>query len=127
RAALKKELGAKESKLDLLGLSFRGSLGMGLKSWGDLYYLWSLERVGVIFNLKTIGGKDWYAWGAPIIVDAQRPDAAGSGRHPGIPDTCFALLFLKRHHLSPNLTEFLKRRPLADLARTPITKSPNSK
>ena len=30
----------------------------------DLYYLWSLERVGVLYNQKTLGDKDWYSWGS---------------------------------------------------------------
>src|SRR5438874_11690380 len=29
----------------------------------NLYFLWSVERVAMLYNLKTIGGKDWYRWG----------------------------------------------------------------
>jgi hypothetical protein len=32
------------------------------------YFLWSLERVAVALDLQTIGKKDWYAWGAEILV-----------------------------------------------------------
>jgi hypothetical protein len=32
----------------------------------DLYALWSVERVAVLYNLKTIGGKDWYGWAAAL-------------------------------------------------------------
>ena len=39
------------------------TLKLGADSIGDLYWLWSVERVGVIYSLPTIGGKDWYAWG----------------------------------------------------------------
>ena len=29
----------------------------------DLYYLWSVERVGVLFNLDKIGEQDWHSVG----------------------------------------------------------------
>ena len=48
--------------------------GVGL---GDLYFLWSLERMAVIYDLKMISGKDWYAWAAPLIVGANGRTAAG--------------------------------------------------
>jgi hypothetical protein len=79
----------------------------------NLYFLWSVERVGVICNLPEIGGKDWYGWGAEILLDHQRSDGgwhAGPevypGAHPHV-DTCFALLFLRRANLAPDLTERL--------------------
>src|SRR5262249_35710341 len=37
----------------------------------DYYFLWSLERVGMIYGLKTIGKKDWYAWGSQTLLDHQ--------------------------------------------------------
>lgn len=73
-------------------------------SIGDLYYLWTLERAAVIFDLHTIGGKDWYAWGAPIIVANQAPAGNWQDAHGAVPDTCFALLFLKRANVAQDLT-----------------------
>jgi len=80
----------------------------------NMYFLWSVERVGVLFDLKTIGGKDWYAWGAQILVANQHDDGSWSGAEyrgasPHL-DTCFALLFLKRANLVADLTENLKVR-----------------
>jgi len=77
---------------------------VGAASIGDLYYLWTLERAAVIFDLQTIGGKDWYAWGAPLIVTAQNPSGFWHERHGPVPDTCFALLFLKRANVAHDLT-----------------------
>ena len=78
----------------------------------NLYFLWSVERVGVIFNLKKIGGQDWYTWGSEILVANQ--DANGSwaegrfhGSHPVV-NTSFALLFLKRANLAKDLTAKLQ-------------------
>lgn len=76
----------------------------GADSWGDLYFLWSLERMSVVYDLKTVAGKDWYVWGSEIIVNAQNKDGSWSDSFPVIPDTCFALLFLKRVNIVKDLT-----------------------
>lgn len=80
----------------------------------DQYFLWSVERVGVIFQLPKVGGKDWYGWGAEKLVANQKIDGdKGSwedggyyGQNPTI-NTCFALLFLKQANLARDLTDKL--------------------
>jgi hypothetical protein len=73
------------------------------------YFLWSLERVAMALDLKTIGKKDWYGWGAEILLENQLPDGTWSGEYgPGGVDTCFALLFLKRANLVRDLTANIK-------------------
>ena len=42
------------------------------------YFLWSLERVAVALDLDTIGKKDWYGWGAEILLENQAPNGAGT-------------------------------------------------
>jgi hypothetical protein len=89
----------------------------------SMYFLWSVERVGVLYDLKTIGGKDWYAWGAQILLANQHGDghwfgAQYLGQAESI-DTCFALLFLKRANLTSDLTESLR---LNMVIRDPGTK-----
>ncbi len=78
----------------------------------NMYFLWSVERVGVLFDLKTIGGKEWYAWGAQILLANQHGDGHWFGtQYLGQAesiDTCFALLFLKRANLTSDLTESLR-------------------
>jgi hypothetical protein len=78
----------------------------------NLYFLWSVERVAMLYDLKTIGGKDWYGWGAQTLLPNQHADGHWLGaRYPGTgnhTDTCFALLFLKRSNLVPDLTESLR-------------------
>jgi hypothetical protein len=72
------------------------------------YFLWSLERVAVALGLRTIGKKDWYSWGAEILLVNQRPDGTWSGAYPTSgADTCFALLFLRRANLASDLTAAL--------------------
>jgi predicted Zn finger-like uncharacterized protein len=80
-----------------------------------LYYTWSVERVGVIYGLARIGGKDWYGWGAEKLVANQRiegdkghwDDGGYYAQHPVI-NTCFALLFLKQANLAKDLTAKLQ-------------------
>lgn len=73
------------------------------------YFLWSLERVAVALDLDTIGKKDWYGWGAEILLANQEPNGSWNADH-GLygADTCFALLFLKRANLAGDLTKHLK-------------------
>jgi hypothetical protein len=94
-------------------ISLSNSIGQPVEQPGrlpmmNLYFLWSLERVAVLYSLPTIGDKDWYRWGAQILVRNQRDEGnwAGGlyiGSCPPL-DTCLALLFLKRANLVKDLT-----------------------
>ncbi|MFN4261032.1 MAG: HEAT repeat domain-containing protein [Gemmataceae bacterium] len=72
------------------------------------YFLWSVERVAVAYSLDTIGKKDWYAWGADILVRGQNLDGTWDGEYGPDIDTPFALLFLRRVNLARDLTASLK-------------------
>ena len=108
---------------------------LGPKGSLNLYFLWSVERVGVLLNLKTIGGKDWYRWGVDLLLPAQKDDGSWIGRGNGISpviDTSMALLFLKRSDLLPDLRETLQKRlkitdPGLDKAISPGEKSDRKK
>jgi hypothetical protein len=74
-----------------------------------LYNLWTIERVGVMYSSTKLGGKDWYQWGAELLVDNQGDDgswACGNywGATPRL-DTSFALLFLKRANFVQDLSD----------------------
>jgi hypothetical protein len=86
----------------------RGTI-IGADAWGDLYFLWSVERVGVAFGLRKIGDKEWYEWGMDIILRSQKEDGSWRDRFPGMCDTCFALLFLKKADVAKDLTRKLRR------------------
>jgi hypothetical protein len=78
----------------------------------NIYFLWTLERVAVLYHLETLNGKDWYAWGAELLLDHQDAKGCWSGsNYPGSEatiDTCFALLFLKRANLIKDLSKKLE-------------------
>jgi hypothetical protein len=81
----------------------------------NLYFLWSVERVAVLYNLPKIGNKDWYRWGVQVLIANQRGgDHWSNGQYPGHSpplDTCLALLFLKRANLVKDLTAKLPFTP----------------
>lgn len=86
----------------------------------DYYFLWSVERVAMLYNLPTLGNKEWYRWGVEILVTNQKPggDFPGPGKrdepsyfqtpsgtiYGATINTAFALLFLKRSHPMKDLT-----------------------
>ncbi len=78
----------------------------------DLYCLWTIERVAVLYNLRTLGMLEWYPAGVQLLLPMQRDDGswspAGSNclKEDAV-STSFALLFLKRSNLARELTERL--------------------
>lgn len=79
------------------------------RSW-QYYHLYSVERVGSVLRMKTIGKRNWYAEGARWLLEQQRADGSwedpqsdrGGSRYLVTADTCFAILFLAR--ATPPLT-----------------------
>jgi hypothetical protein len=87
-----------------------GFANTGLSS--NLYFMWSLERVGMVYGLKTIGKVDWYDWGSKCLIASQQRDGSwqSDGFHSGTPEnaTAFALLFLSKANLAEDLSTKLK-------------------
>ncbi len=75
----------------------------------DIYYIWSLERVCVALGLRDLDGFDWYAAGAKELLRRQREDGGWPEAHWGrLPNTCLALLFLRKANLAFELDRVLK-------------------
>ncbi len=65
------------------------------------YYLYALERTGMLLDMPQIGNRDWYAEGAKVLLAEQRADGVwnvGDKYMHHLPawDTCYAILFLRR-------------------------------
>jgi len=62
------------------------------------YYLYALERAGLLYDTTFIGKHDWYLDGYKVLLSAQKGDGSWDKSHFIKPtwDTCFAILFLKR-------------------------------
>lgn len=70
--------------------------------WCHFYYLYALERAGVLCRTEWIGRHAWYPEGAKVLLAGQGRDGAWNESPT---DTCFAILFLRR-----------ATRPLEDVA-----------
>ena len=65
----------------------------------NLYYMYALERAGMLYDTVKFGDHDWYLEGAKSIVRAQKDDGSWGHREKAEQntwDTCFAILFLKK-------------------------------
>jgi hypothetical protein len=63
----------------------------GMKAW-LYYYLYGMERVGMISGIRAFGAHDWYREGARYLVGAQKPSGSWGLDY----DTAFAILFLAK-------------------------------
>lgn len=74
----------------------------------DYYFLWSLERVAMVYGVTKVAGIDWYNIGSTLILLHEQPTGGWKGRYALEIDTSFALLFLRRSNLLPDLASILK-------------------
>jgi cell division septation protein DedD len=100
-----------------------------IKDAGGLYFLWAMERIAVLYDVRQLDKKDWYRWGAEILIGHQSPDGSWSedgGYHGQSPtlNTAFALMFLKRANLTPDLTRRLAVDTAALTAKVDTTVKP---
>jgi ferric-dicitrate binding protein FerR (iron transport regulator) len=95
----------KKDKTALAGLNWLASHftvtdNPGGKPWRHYYYLYGLERAGILYGVDKIGTHLWYPEGARYLLEAQQPGGSWKleqqGRTNPVWDTCFAVLFLKR-------------------------------
>jgi hypothetical protein len=75
----------------------------GCPPWADggggwkFYYLYGLERVGILSGRTQIGTHKWFEEGARHLLDTQKSDGSWVGNgEDAVLATCFAVLFLKR-------------------------------
>lgn len=88
---------------------FSGGIGPGI----GRYFLWSVERVGVLLALDKLGDVPWFERGSTALLQDQRedgswPTAWADTDKDGLSDTCFALLFLRRANLGSDISRLLE-------------------
>jgi len=85
------------------------SVPTGDKYTWHYYYLYALERAGMLGDYVNFGRYDWYQIGARWLLANQEPGGAWRGKHgnDAVSDTCFAILFLRRatKPVVPNVTK----------------------
>lgn len=70
-----------------------------------VYFLWTLERVCMIYGYSQFNGIDWYNWGANLLLSMQNQDGSWSRDALSGPfvETSWALLFLRKSNLAADL------------------------
>jgi hypothetical protein len=81
------------SGMDWLRDNFTVLENPGRHSQHHYYFLYALERAGMLSGTDRIGKVDWYFEGARYLLENQVDDGSW-GKKPV--DTCFAILFLRR-------------------------------
>ena len=89
----------KKDRMALAGTAWGGIHFKPSKS--NLYYMYAVERAGMLFGTETFGKRNWYNEGAPVILDAQLDNGAwgvrgADNKAQDVWKTCFAILFLKK-------------------------------
>ncbi len=77
------------------------------------YFLWTIERLGVLLGQEKIGGVDWFAKGADILIKTQQADGSWPEAHndKGLSQTSFAILFLRKANLGSDISRLLEGEP----------------
>ncbi|QJW99701.1 hypothetical protein [Frigoriglobus tundricola] len=79
---------------------------------GDYYFLWSLERAGVVYGVDKVGGIDWYAVGSSALLQAQGQNGLWSPAGYGADvNSAFAILFLCKSNLARDLSSKVQKDP----------------
>jgi ferric-dicitrate binding protein FerR (iron transport regulator) len=94
----KKNLQARAG-LNWLASHFTVTDNPGGKPWRHYYYLYGMERAGILSATEKFGAHAWYPIGARYLIDAQQPNGSWklqNNRTNPLWDTCFAILFLKK-------------------------------
>ncbi|MEW6251908.1 MAG: DUF4159 domain-containing protein, partial [Planctomycetota bacterium] len=80
-----------------LGRNFRASQNPRRGPAWVHYWLYAVERCGILSGRRYFGPHDWYREGAAYLVQSQAPDGLWNS---SIVDTAFAVLFLAKGHAS---------------------------
>jgi hypothetical protein len=105
-----------ENAIFAKGFKRTGDFVKGLGPGASRYFLWSVERVGVLLGLDQMGGVNWYERGAAALIKEQTEDggwkSAWQDADPdGLSDTAFALLFLRKANLGSDISRLLEGEP----------------
>jgi hypothetical protein len=83
-----------EKAMRWLGAEFRPDSNPGQGNRWLIYWLYSVERVGIAAGYRALGTHDWYREGSAYLLREQREDGSWANTMGPLVDTCFATLFL---------------------------------
>jgi hypothetical protein len=89
----------RDYKKDMTARSGAAWLGKHFSVNTNYYYMYGLERAGMLYGVESFGGRNWYFEGAKLLLENQNGDGSWGKREDKAEntwDTCFAILFLKK-------------------------------
>ena len=81
--------------LGWLGRRFKADENPSARGRHTFYWLYAVERCGILSGQRYFGRHDWYREGADHLVRTQRNNGTWND---DVVDTCFAVLFLAKGH-----------------------------
>lgn len=95
------------------GLKRAGEFAAGLSGGSARYFMWSVERMGVILGMDKFGETEWFTKGATSLITTQDVDGSWKGATDGasLADTSFAILFLRKANLGSDISRLLSGEP----------------
>ncbi len=96
------------------GLKKAGEFAASVAGGGNRYFMWSVERMGVVLGMEKFGETEWFAMGSAGLLATQEMD--GSWKNPSetwgsLADTSFAILFLRKANLGSDISRLLSGEP----------------
>ncbi|MBX3442312.1 MAG: hypothetical protein KF774_07880 [Planctomyces sp.] len=111
RAAFEAATVLKDNEVFAKGLERAGQLAGGISPSAARYFLWSVERLGVMLEIEAFGDVDWFERGCQSLISAQQADGSWNGSWGNKSDTAFAILFLRRANLGSDISRLLAGEP----------------
>lgn len=98
------------------GFAKVGEYAGGVGPGAPKYFLWSIERLGVLLGLEKLGQTAWFEKGADALVKTQRPNGSWSEGKDQLSDASFAILFLRKANLGSDISRLLEGEPAQQFA-----------
>lgn len=89
------------------GLKKAGEFAASLSAGSPRYFMWSVERMGVVLGMEKFGETDWFGQGSAALIASQ----AANGSWGDLSDTSFAILFLRKANLGSDISRLLSGEP----------------
>ncbi len=96
------------------GMTRAGQFAGSISAGSARYFLWSIERMGVLLGQDKFGTTDWFQKGSAALLASQDKDGSwksGNEAWGSLSDTSFAILFLRKANLGSDISRLLEGEP----------------
>lgn len=96
------------------GLKRAGEFAATIGPGSARYFMWSVERMGVVLGAEKFGETPWFTKGSSALLASQEMDGAWKNPNEAwgsLADTSFAILFLRKANLGSDISRLLSGEP----------------